>query len=145
MTDLNLPKKTNEMIDNSELTKNQKVVLSALTNSEKPLSAYEILEFNHVRDKGIKAPLTVYRALEKLITFGLVHRIESLNAFIACDSAPHIEPAGFIICNNCKNTTELRINDCEDHLTRGAREIDFHVEKVRVEVTGQCDSCRKSA
>ncbi len=133
------------MMEVSNLTKNQKVVLSALTRSEKPLSAYDILEFNNVRDKGIKAPLTVYRALEKLVAYGLVHRIESLNAFIACDSAPHIEPAGFIICNNCKNTTELRIRDCEDHLTKGARDIGFNVEKVRVEVTGQCRSCNKSS
>ena len=132
------------MMDTSELTKNQGIVLTALSKSEKPLSAYEILKFDGVRIEGIKAPLTVYRALDKLIAYGLVHRIESLNAFIACDSAPHIEPAGFIICNDCKNTTELRINDCEDHLTKGARDLGFHVEKVRVEVTGRCYSCNKS-
>ena len=50
-----------------KLTPNQTAVLETLSKSDKPLSAYEILNFENIRDSGIKAPLTVYRALDKLI------------------------------------------------------------------------------
>jgi Fur family zinc uptake transcriptional regulator len=65
-----------------DLTKNQSLVMGALTNSDGPLSAYTILD--QLRDHGFRAPLQVYRALDKLVEFGLVHRLESLNAFVAC-------------------------------------------------------------
>ena len=127
-----------------KLTPNQSAVLETLSKSDKPLSAYEILNFENIRDSGIKAPLTVYRALDKLIDKGRVHRIESLNAFVACDGKPHIEPAGFVICESCKNTLELRIRDCEDHLTKDALKKGFQVKGIRVEVAGTCSDCQKS-
>jgi Fur family zinc uptake transcriptional regulator len=65
------------------LTANQQLVSAALTEAEVPQSAYAILE--RLQGKGIKAPLQVYRALEKPINFGLVHRLEILNAFVVCD------------------------------------------------------------
>ena len=67
----------------TELTKNQSAVFSALRGAGKPLGAYEILD--QVRDQGFRAPLQVYRALQKLMELRLVHRIESRNAFVACD------------------------------------------------------------
>ena len=65
-----------------QLTRNQGLVFDVLTHSEGPLSAYSILD--KLRDSGFRAPLQVYRALDKLLEFGLVHRLESLNAFVAC-------------------------------------------------------------
>jgi Fur family transcriptional regulator, zinc uptake regulator len=64
------------------LTKNQALVLDVLSRAEQPMSAYTILD--KLRDNGFRAPLQVYRALEKLLDFGLVHRLESLNSFVAC-------------------------------------------------------------
>lgn len=69
-----------------QLTKNQALVMGALTHSDGPLSAYTILD--KLRDQGFRAPLQVYRALDKLLEYGLVHRLESLNAFVAC-ACPH--------------------------------------------------------
>ena len=66
----------------SDLTKNQTLVMGALSQAKGPLSAYTILD--ELRDDGFRAPLQVYRALEKLVELGLVHRLESLNAFVAC-------------------------------------------------------------
>jgi hypothetical protein len=69
--------------------------------SERPLSAYTILD--QLRDQGFRAPLQVYRALDKLVEFGLVHRLESLNAFVACrhpDCEDH-ETIAFMICEKC--------------------------------------------
>ncbi len=125
-----------------DLTRNQRVVLGALNEAATPLTAYEILDRAGVRSEGIKAPLTVYRALERLMARGLVHRIETINAFVACEHAPHAEPSGFAICQVCRRATELRLSDCEAHLTGNATSKGFHVEAIRVELTGRCAQCR---
>ena len=67
------------------LSKNQQIVLSIIEKAKGPLKAYSILY--NVQKRGIKAPLQVYRALEKLIEIGKIHKIESKNAFIACKNS----------------------------------------------------------
>lgn len=123
----------------ANLTKNQRAVFSALLGAEKPLGAYEILD--EVRDQGFRAPLQVYRALQKLMEFGLVHRIESRNAFVACDHEPHTEAVCFLICDHCEKAIELPIHDLEDGLQAQARGIGFTISAVCVEVTGTCKVC----
>ncbi|NRP75769.1 Zinc uptake regulation protein [Ensifer psoraleae] len=68
--------------DDLKLTKNQSLVLAVLQSSEQPLSAYSILD--RLREHGLKAPLQIYRALDKLLDAGRVHRLESMNAFVVC-------------------------------------------------------------
>ena len=84
-----------------QLSKNQQIVLSIIEKAKGPLKAYSILY--NVQKRGIKAPLQVYRALEKLIEIGKIHKIESKNAFIACKNSDcEISKAtAFSICNNC--------------------------------------------
>ena len=67
------------------LSKNQQIIFDFIEKAKEPLKAYSIL-FN-VQKKGIKAPLQVYRALDKLVEIGKIHKVESRNAFIACKSA----------------------------------------------------------
>ena len=67
------------------LTKNQKIVLDYIEKPNQPLKAYSIL-FN-VQKKGLKAPPQVYRALDRLVEIGKVHKIESKNAFVACKNS----------------------------------------------------------
>ncbi|MGB2321810.1 MAG: Fur family transcriptional regulator, partial [Candidatus Puniceispirillaceae bacterium] len=71
----------------SKLTRNQTLVLEALASAGQPLGAYSLLDL--LRDQGFKAPLQVYRALDQLISEGLVHRLESLNAWTACCEDQH--------------------------------------------------------
>jgi Fur family zinc uptake transcriptional regulator len=123
------------------LTKNQSVVLAALKRADTPMTAYEILGLEEVRDAGLKAPLTIYRALDKLIAAGLVHRIESINAFLVCERCPHPGPAGFAICDKCRKTVELTLTDCEAHLTENARRAGFRVDAMNVEMRGRCADC----
>ncbi|MEM9123606.1 MAG: Fur family transcriptional regulator [Pseudomonadota bacterium] len=124
------------------LTHNQTVVIEALGASERPLTAYEILDLKDVRAKGLKAPLTIYRALEKLVDRGLVHRIESLNAYIACAHRhPHRSVSGFMICNDCKKTVEYPLQECESHLLQAPQAAGFKIGSVRVEMVGQCAAC----
>lgn len=124
-----------------KLTKNQSVVLEALRESSAPLSAYQILDVESVRAKGLKAPLTIYRALEKLITAGLVHRIESLNAFVSCDQDHHSEPPAFMICQECKHIIEVGTRAIQRTVMKQAEEQGFEVKQMHVEVSGRCRDC----
>lgn len=80
--------------------RNQQLVLGALARSERPMGAYELLEL--LRQEGLRSPLQIYRALDRLIEEGLVHRIESLSAFALCvhSECTHGR-AAFAICANC--------------------------------------------
>ena len=129
------------MSEPHELTRNQKVVFEALDAADVPLSAYDILDLPPVRAKGLKAPLTIYRALEKLQALGLVHRIESLNAFVACDREPHTEPVGFMSCERCRRTVELPVGECETALRASAEASGFHLDRITVEMSGRCPDC----
>ena len=129
------------MSEHKDLTRNQQIVYTALNASEVPLSAYDILDVDNVRNGGLKAPLTIYRALDKLQELGLVHRIESLNAFVACDCGPHTHPVGFMSCRTCKKTVELPVSDCEDLLRATADSNGFRLDKITVELSGRCTEC----
>jgi Fur family zinc uptake transcriptional regulator len=124
-----------------ELTKNQALVLSALSRTEGPLSAYSLLD--QLREHGFRAPLQVYRALEKLIEYGLVHRLESLNSFVAC-SHPHEHRHGliaFAICETCGQVDEFSDETVEERLKGWARDHSFRTAKTTIEMRGTCANC----
>ena len=125
----------------TKLTKNQDVVLDALRSGSGPMSAYQLLDMDMVRSNGLRAPLTIYRALDKLIEVGLVHRIESLNAFICCDQNHHSDPPAFMICHDCKNITEVDTKAVRKALTKQASELGFQIEQLQVEASGRCRQC----
>lgn len=116
-----------------------KAVLGALKTSDQPLSAYDILE--RVRNSGIRAPMQVYRSLERLESLGMVHRIEALNAFVACSETAHGHKPGFVICRDCGMVKEFedgRLGDIVNH----AAGKEFAIEDISVEVLGHCGDCR---
>lgn len=116
-----------------------RAVLRALKASDQPLSAYDILD--RVRKSGIRAPTQVYRSLERLSSVGFVHRIEALNAFVACSEDVHGHKPGFVICRDCGTVKEFedgRLDDIAHH----AAGKGFAIEEVSVEVLGQCGGCR---
>lgn len=125
------------------LSPTQERILSLLMEAGKPLSAYDLLGM--LRDEGINAPPTVYRALERLMRDGLAHRIESLNAFIACDKPHHRELAAFAICDHCGKVTELMDEKLESHLERVATLSGFHTSKTTIELHGHCAGCSDKA
>ena len=94
-------------ITNQKLTRNQEIVLNLLENSGEPLKAYTIL--SDTQKKGIKAPTQVYRALDKLIEIGKVHKIESKNSYVACNisNCTAMTSTSFLICEKCEKVTEL--------------------------------------
>jgi Fur family zinc uptake transcriptional regulator len=123
------------------LTKNQILVLDALTRTEGPASAYSLL------DDGFRAPLQVYRALEKLIEYGLVHRLESLSSFVAC-AHPHDHADGnrhglvaFAICEACGRVDEFSDATVEKRLKGWAGDHAFKLSKTTIEIRGTCANC----
>mgnify|MGYP001953080627 CR=1 FL=1 len=126
------------------LTKNQALVFGQLSRAEGPLSAYTILD--QLREEGFRAPLQVYRALDKLVEFGLVHRLESLNAFVACshkDCQAH-SAAAFAICEKCGQVNEISDVRLDDRLRELAEASGFALTKSVVELRGLCADCQKA-
>lgn len=126
----------------TDLTKNQTLVMGALTNSDGPLSAYTILD--QLRDHGFRAPLQVYRALDKLVEFGLVHRLESLNAFVACrhPGCDGHQTIAFMICESCGQVNEISDGVLTKRLKALADEASFALKKTTIELRGLCRTCQ---
>ena len=125
------------------LTKNQKIVLDIIEKSSQPLKAYSIL-FD-VKKKGINAPLQVYRALDKLVEIGKIHKIESRNAFIACkNSKCQITKAtAFSICESCEDVTEVSNLKLSKYLNNFADKSGMKYNKYNLEFFGLCKNCKK--
>ena len=125
------------------LTKNQQIVLDLVEKSSEPLKAYSIL-FN-VQKKGIKAPLQVYRALDKLVELGKIHKIESRNAFIACqNSSCQISKAtAFSICESCENVSEISNSKLSKYLSNFSDDSGMKYSKYNLEFFGLCKKCNR--
>ena len=124
------------------LSKNQQIILDHIVKSSEPLKAYSIL-FN-VQKKGIKAPLQVYRALDKLVELGKIHKIESRNAFIACqNSSCQISKAtAFSICESCEQVSEISNTKLTKYLSNFADEAGMKYNKYNLEFFGFCKKCK---
>ena len=118
-------------------------VLALLTQAGRPLSAYDLLSL--LKAEGVSAPPTVYRALERLMRDGFAHRIESLNAFVACNRPHHQELAAFAICDHCGRVAELTDGGLEASLGGIASRSGFHTVKASVELRGHCSACAGKA
>ena len=125
-----------------KLTNNQQTVLNLLEVSKEPLKAYAIL-FD-IQKKGIKSPLQVYRALDKLIEIGKVHKIESKNSYIACNNANCTSQTStsFLICEVCEKVTELKKNNLYTYFSKLSEKSYFKYTKHNLEIYGECKTCK---
>ncbi len=129
---------------NIRLTTRRLQVLEILLQSHQPMGAYEILAYLHQsQNRQAVAPPIVYRALEFLLTEGLVHRIESKKAFISCTQPGHRSAAQFLICRGCEKVAELE--NLDGALLSEAVNVGFVVDHSVVEITGICADCRENA
>src|SRR5262245_56275590 len=122
-----------------KLSRNQGQVLSALRKAREPLSAYAILD--RVRTAGISHPPTVYRALNELIQLGMVHRLQSRSAFVACDGACHGR-AAFAICRGCQKVVEISLSDRDERALLALSPKNIAAEQITLEIAGLCEVCR---
>lgn len=105
-----------------------------------PVRAYDILD--RLRDeRSNAAPPTVYRALDFLLEQGLVHRIESLNAYVGCAVSHRGHCAQFLICRDCGRVAELDDDAIAHDIQDAAARVGFTVERQTIEVTGLCPAC----
>ena len=123
-------------------SRNESLVYDFLEDAGKPASAYEILDA--LRDEGLRAPLQVYRALSKLIDSGSVHRIESLNAFVACrhHGCSGDEVSIFMLCERCDNVTEAVDTATAAALVSLCAARSFSATRQMIEITGICEACQ---
>ena len=124
------------------LTPIRRRVLEALLASHQPLGAYELIDRLAVRGAR-PAPITIYRALDFLREQGLVHRIESRNAFIACvlDHAS-TDPVVFLICEKCGAVGEAASAAVADTIKTASRAAGFTPKTPVIEISGICAHCK---
>ena len=124
----------------ARLTPIRRQVLEIVWRGHQPTGAYAILEA--LRGKiGASAPPTVYRALDFLIAQGLVHRLESLNAYVGCPQPDIGHASQFLICTDCGEVTELDDSAVAAAAQRSAAAAGFHVDRLTIELAGRCLAC----
>jgi Fur family zinc uptake transcriptional regulator len=122
-----------------KLTPLRRKVLTLLLESEGPAKAYDLL--GQLGDDGAAKPPSVYRSLDFLLKMGLAHRIESLNAFVACGHWKHGHAAVFLICDSCGTAGELHAGDSVKKLTQEVEGVKFKMRSAVIEVHGLCSAC----
>jgi len=126
------------------LTPRRRQVLEILLASHQPMGAYDILaELNQLDGDVRIAPPIVYRALDFLLEEGMIHRIESRNAFIGCAQPGQCQAGQFLICRDCEQVAELETET--SGLLAEAASLGFAVDHSVVEITGVCAECQKHA
>lgn len=118
-------------------------VLELVWDSHKPVGAYDILDALN-KDGQKAAPPTVYRALEFLIEADLVHRLDSLNAFVGCPDPSSSHTGQFLICRACRSVAELDDADINRLVQQKAADLGFSAVHQMLEIQGLCRSCRNA-
>jgi Fur family zinc uptake transcriptional regulator len=126
----------------ARLTDQRRRVLELVCASERPLSAYEILDRLRETVRN-PAPPTVYRALDFLLEQGLIHKLESLHAFVGCSHPEHPHASQFLICAECGEVNELEDPSVIRSLQSAARGTGFQTSKPVVELLGTCAECAR--
>jgi Fur family zinc uptake transcriptional regulator len=128
-----------------KLTDLRRRVLEEIAASHMALGAYEILD--RLSQKGPRlAPISVYRAIDALHGVGLVHRLESRNAFFACHARHDPErDQVFLSCESCGQVAEIAGEQVFAALHTLVQQADFEVRRAVTEVSGTCARCRADA
>jgi Fur family zinc uptake transcriptional regulator len=122
------------------LTNIRRRVLELIWSSHEPVKAYDILD--QLRDDHAgSAPPTVYRALDFLQAEGMVHKIESLNAYVGCGD-PNLSHTGqFLICRECGAVAEMDDKEVRKVLAEKAALLGFKIDSEMIEMKGLCAIC----
>ena len=124
-----------------QLTPLREKVLAIVWRSHTPVGAYDVLDTLSRTHKAARPP-TVYRALDFLMSEGLIHKIESLNAYLGCDEAGHPHESQFLICRQCGTTAEIIDAGLDKALAAATEKANFTVERKVIEIAGTCWRCQ---
>jgi Fur family transcriptional regulator, zinc uptake regulator len=126
------------------LTPLRRRVLELLLAEPGPAKAYDLLAKLDSAHGPAKPP-TIYRALDFLVRMGLAHRIESLNAFVACEVGACARSTIFLICENCGAAEEFDAGHALVDLAEAAARDGFTIRRTMIEAAGLCSACRQAA
>lgn len=116
-------------------------VLAAMSEARAPLTAYDLIERLKTDSGAAPKPPVVYRALERLIASGRIHRLESRRAFVPCQSDGHKHETVLIVCSACGSVTEIEDHELCRSLARWSRETGYRFDQRVFEVNGLCPDC----
>ncbi|MEA2831157.1 MAG: Fur family transcriptional regulator, zinc uptake regulator [Bradyrhizobium sp.] len=126
------------------LTDLRRQVLELVWRRHEPVGAYDLLDALKITHHNA-APPTIYRSLDFLIDQGLVHRLESLNAYIGCIHPDALHAGQFLICTGCASIGELDDPYIARAVADRAAALGFRVERQTIEVRGLCAECSRAA
>lgn len=128
----------------ARLTPVRRRTLEILLESHSALGAYQVLD--RLAESGFgHQPPVAYRALDFLIEYGLVHRLQRLNAYTACLHPTTDHAPIFLICRRCDKVAESHFPQVRAELLESAESVNFTIERATVEVSGLCPSCTAQA
>ena len=126
----------------ARMTELRQTVLTLLWNAERPLGAYEIREqLSEATGRAFAAP-SVYRTLDFLCEQRVAARIESRNAYVACNHPEHNHTCVFLVCELCGDAVEIENPEAEMLINEDARRLGFAVKRRIVEFSGHCAPCQ---
>lgn len=124
----------------AQLTPIRRKVLELIWDSHKAVKAYDLLDQLRPSNDAAK-PATVYRALDFLLEQGLIHRVESLNAFVGCHRSGAQHDQLLLICTSCHEVDELDALDVLSALNAELQMVGFHPQRKTLEIHGLCKNC----
>ncbi|MEM1302191.1 MAG: transcriptional repressor, partial [Pseudomonadota bacterium] len=127
-----------------KLTPLRRRVLELLLQENRAIGAYEVLAHLQAEGMGSQPPIA-YRALDFLVSNGFAHRVDHLNAFVACIHPGHEHAPTLLVCRDCKSVSEAPAGLINDALGRIAKASGFAVDPSSVEVQGVCRDCQETA
>lgn len=131
--------------DGARLTPIRETVLRLIWQSHRPLGAYDIIERLSETSGQRVAPPTVYRALDFLLSRGLVHRLATLNAYIGCPFPDNAHSNVFMLCRACSSVAEYSVEAIDKAIVATAERAGFAIDSQAIEVSGLCPGCKESA
>ena len=131
-------------VNKLQFTPVRRRALEILLQEHRAMGAYEVLDKLRVDGLGSQPPVA-YRALDFLVSHGFAHKIERLNAFIACTHPGQDHTPAFLICRKCDAVAEAHAEPSRGMLGRAASDTGFRIEQAVVEALGLCPNCTASA
>lgn len=126
----------------ARMTALREQVLRLIWQSHKPLGAYQLMEMLAAASTRKVAPPTVYRALDFLLELGLVHRINTLNAFVGCTHPEQVHATNFLICRDCGVAIEFSQAGLQQGIRETLEHFHFELESQSIELVGRCATCQ---
>ncbi|MDR1607609.1 MAG: transcriptional repressor [Deltaproteobacteria bacterium] len=127
-----------------KLTRLRRLILDILLGAQEPVKAYDILELARERGQRLTAS-SVYRVLEYLEAQGLIHRVNALNAYMACLEGPQKHNPLIVICSRCQKTQEIFDETLANSIFQRLSSLGLGLSAASVEIRGLCPQCAPEA